>query len=400
MAIAQRARLASSLERLGTETAFSVLARARELERQGKHVIHLEIGEPDFDTPKHICQAAMEAMREGQTHYCPSAGLPELRQAAARYLSESRGISVRPENVLVGTGAKPFLFFTILATCDPGDEVVYPDPGFPIYESAISWAGATPVPLPLHEERDFAFDPDELAARLSPRTKLVILNSPHNPTGGVVGKEEIAAAARAIAATDAWVLSDEVYSQMLYEGELASIAAEEGMLERTVLLDGLSKTFAMTGWRCGFAAVPDPLVDPLVRFFVNSTSCVPPFVQLAGVAALEGPRDEVEAMMAEFRARRLLVVEGLNSLPGVSCRLPRGAFYAFPNVAGTGFAAEELAERLLEEAGVAVLAGTAFGRVGRDNLRLSYANSRPNLERALERIADVLATRSPRSDRG
>jgi aspartate aminotransferase len=388
-------RLAASLELLGTETAFSVLARAREIEREGREVIHLEIGEPDFDTPEHICRAAATAMRAGQTHYCPAAGLPELREAAARYLSESRGVAVRPENVLVGTGAKPFLFFTILAVCDPGDEVVYPDPGFPIYESAIAWSGARPVPLPLHEERDFAFDPDELAARLGPRTKLVILNSPHNPTGGVIGREEMAEAARLIGTSEAWVLSDEVYSQMLYEGELVSIAAEEGMLERTVLLDSLSKTFAMTGWRCGFAAVPDPLVEPLVRFFVNSTSCVPPFVQLAGVAALEGPRDAVEAMVAEFRARRSLIVEGLNALPGVSCRMPRGAFYAFPNVAGTGFSAEELATRLLEERGLALLAGSSFGRRGRDHLRLSYANSRPNLARALELLGDFLARERP-----
>ena len=396
MAVDLATRLADSLARLGTETAFSVLARAKELERQGRDVIHLEIGEPDFDTPRHICEAAAEAMRAGHTHYCPSAGLVELREAAAGYLARSRGVPVRAENVLVATGAKPFLFFTVLAVCNPGDEVVYPDPGFPIYESAIAWSGATPVPLPLHEERDFAFDPDELAARLSPRTKLVILNSPQNPTGGVVGREDLAAAAALIAETDAWVLSDEVYSEMVYDGAFASIASEPGMLERTILLDGFSKTYAMTGWRCGFAAVPEALVDPLVRFFVNSTSCVPPFVQLAGIAALEGPRDEVEAMLAEFRARRALVVEGLNGLPGVSCRTPRGAFYAFPNVAGTGFSADELAARLLDEADVAVLSGTAFGRVGKDNLRLSYANSRENLARAIERVGAFLETATPR----
>jgi aspartate/methionine/tyrosine aminotransferase len=247
------------------------------------------------------------------------------------------------------------------------------------------------VPLPLLEERDFAFDPADLEERLGSRTKLVILNSPQNPTGGVVGREDLAEAARLIERTDAWVLSDEVYSEMLYDGEFASIATEPGMLDRTILLDGFSKTFAMTGWRCGYAAVPEPLVDPLVRFFVNSTSCVPPFVQLGGIAALQGPMDDVDAMMAEFRARRALVVEGLNALPGVSCRMPRGAFYAFPNVAGTGFAADELARRLLDETGVALLAGSAFGRVGADNLRLSYANSRENLARALERIDAFLA---------
>ena len=382
--------LADSLERLGTETAFSVLARARELEREGREVIHLEIGEPDFDTPLHIREAAAAALRAGETHYCPSAGIPELREEAARYLSTSRSVSVDPANVLVGTGAKPFLFFTILATCNPGDEVVYPDPGFPIYESAIRWAGATPVALPLLEEHDFAFDIADLESRLSPRTKLVILNSPQNPTGGALSPEETETAAALLADSGAWVLSDEVYSQMVYDGEFASVASHPGLLERTILLDGLSKTYAMTGWRCGFAAVPEPLVDPLVRFFVNSTSCVPPFVQFAGVAALSGPQDEPRMMVEEFRARRELVVAGLNELPGVSCRVPRGAFYAFPNVAEVPVDADVLADRLLQEAGVAVLAGSAFGRVGADNLRISYANSRENLARALERMGDFL----------
>jgi aspartate/methionine/tyrosine aminotransferase len=382
--------LAASLERLGTETAFSVLARARELERAGRDVIHLEIGEPDFVTPAHICEAAAQALRDGETSYCPSAGIPELREVAAAFLARTRTIDVDAANVLVGTGAKPFLFFTILATCNPGDEVIYPDPGFPIYESAIRWAGATPVPLPLLEERDFVFDLDQLASLLGPRTKLVILNSPHNPTGGVIGPDETAAAAELLAGSTAWVLSDEVYSQMAYDGDFASVASQPGLLERTILLDGLSKTYAMTGWRCGFAAVPAPLVDPLVRFFVNSTSCVPPFVQRAGIAALTGPQDEPRAMVDEFRQRRDLVVEDLNGLPGVSCRMPRGAFYAFPNVGGLPVPADELAERLLAEAGVALLAGTAFGRVGRDNLRLSYANSRENLAEGLRRMAALI----------
>jgi aspartate/methionine/tyrosine aminotransferase len=384
--------LAASLERLGTETAFSVLARARELERAGKDVIHLEIGEPDFVTPAHICEAAAHALRDGETSYCPSAGIPELREVAAAFLARTRAIDVDPANVLVGTGAKPFLFFTILATCNPGDEVIYPDPGFPIYESAIRWAGATPVPLPLLEERDFVFDLDQLASLLGPRTKLVILNSPHNPTGGVIGPDETAAAAELLAESTAWVLSDEVYSQMAYDGDFASVASQPGLLERTILLDGLSKTYAMTGWRCGFAAVPAPLVDPLVRFFVNSTSCVPPFVQRAGVVALTGPQDEPRAMIAEFRRRRDLVVEGLNGLPVITCRTPRGAFYAFPNVGGLPVSADELAERLLAEAGVALLAGSAFGRVGRDNLRLSYANSRENLAEGLRRMAALIET--------
>jgi len=384
--------LAESLERLGTETAFSVLARAKQLEAAGRDVIHLEIGEPDFRTPRHICDAAHEAMLAGLTGYCPAAGLPEFRAAIADSLGTHRGIEVDPERVLVANGAKPFLFFTILAVCNPGDEVVYPDPGFPIYESAIRWAGATPVPLPLLEERDFVFDLDELAARLGPRTRLLILNSPQNPTGGALGADDLAEVARLAGETPAWILSDEVYSRMAYDGEFASIASIPGMLERTILLDGLSKTYAMTGWRCGFAAVPESLVEPLVRFFVNVTSCVPPFVQVAGVAALTGSQEEPAAMVEEFRARRELVVDGLNALPGVSCRRPRGAFYAFPNVAEVPIPADALASRLLEEVGVAVLAGTAFGRVGADNLRVSYANSRENLERALERIGDFLAT--------
>jgi aspartate/methionine/tyrosine aminotransferase len=383
--------LAASLERLGTESAFAVLARARDLEREGRDIVHLEIGEPDFDTPPHIVEAAYRALKDGQTHYCPSAGIMELREACAASLSATRGVEVRPDRVLIANGAKPFLFFTILAVANPGDEIVYPDPGFPIYESAIRWAGATPIALPLREERDFSFDPAELEARLSPRTKLVILNSPQNPTGGVVPAADLAEAARLIERTSAWVLSDEVYGRLLYEGEFASIASLPGLLERTVLLDGFSKTYAMTGWRCGYAAVPEPLVEPLVRFFVNSTSCVPPFVQHAGIAALTGPQDAVEAMVAEFRRRRDLVVAGLDALPGVSCRTPRGAFYAFPNVSGVPLPADRLAARLLDEAGVALLPGSAFGEVGRDNLRLSYATSTENLERALARMRALLA---------
>jgi aspartate aminotransferase len=389
------AGLASAVARLGTETAFSVLARAREMQRAGRDIIHLEIGEPDFDTPAHITEAAVAALRAGETHYCPAAGIAELRDAAAADLSRTRGVPVVPERVLVANGAKPFLFFTILATCEPGDEVVYPDPGFPIYESAIRWAGGTPVALPLREELGFSFAPDELGARLSERTKLVILNSPHNPTGGLTPAADLAAAARSILETQAWVLSDEVYARIVYGDAFASIASLPGMLERTVLLDGFSKTYAMTGWRCGYAAVPEALVEPLTRFFVNSTSCVPPFVQHAGVAALTGPQGDVAAMVAEFEARRDLVVAGLNALPGVSCLTPPGAFYVFPNVAGTPLTAEALADRLLEEAGVAVLAGTAFGAQGADHLRLSYANSQANLTRALERMERFLtATRA------
>jgi aspartate aminotransferase len=382
--------LADSLEELGTESAFSVLARAKEIEAAGRQVIHLEIGEPDFATPAHVTQAAIDALHAGETHYCPAAGLPDFRAVIAEHLSATRGVDVPASRVLVATGAKPFLFFTVLATCNPGDEVIYPDPGFPIYESAIRWTGARPVPLPLLEERDFAFDPADLAALLSDRTKLVILNSPQNPTGGMLGAGDIARAAELIAPTRAWVLSDEVYSQIHYGDPFASIASLPGMLERTILLDGLSKTYAMTGWRCGFAAVPEALVDPLTRFFINSTSCVPPFIQLAGIAALTGPRADVDAMVSQFHRRRDLIVAGLNDLPGVSCRVPKGAFYAFPNVSGVPLGADDLASRLLEEAGVALLAGSAFGRVGAQNLRVSYATSEENLERALARMREFL----------
>jgi aspartate aminotransferase len=383
--------LARGVAELGTESAFTVLARARELERDGRDIIHLEIGEPDFDTPRHISEAAFAAVRAGHTHYCPSAGLAEFRAVIATEMSRARGIEISDDRVLVGNGAKPFLFFTVLAVCEPGDEVVFPDPSFPIYESAIRWARATPVPLPLREDRDYGFDPEELGGRLSERSKLVILNSPQNPTGGVLDSTDLAAAAQMIARTPAWLLSDEVYSRILYEGSFASIASQPGMLERTVVLDGLSKTFAMTGWRCGYACVPEGLVEPLTRFFVNCTSCVPPFIQHAGIAALQGPQHEVSAMVQEFRARRDLLIAGLNDLPGVSCRTPRGAFYAFPNVASLPISAESLATRLLEEAGVAVLPGSAFGAAGSGHLRLSYANSRANLTSALARIRALLS---------
>jgi aspartate aminotransferase len=383
--------LAPRALRLGTEGAFAVLARAREIEGTGRDVVHLEIGEPDFPTPAHVAAAAFAAMRAGETGYCPAPGIPELREAVAAELSHTRDVAIPPERVIVATGAKPFLLYTVLATCEPGDEVLYPDPGFPIYESAIRFAGATPVPLMLREADDFAFSVDELRARLSSRTKLVIFNSPQNPTGGVLGPETLAAAAEVLRDSAAWVLSDEVYGRLLYDGAFASIASEPGMLERTVVLDSFSKTYAMTGWRCGYAAVPEPLVEPLTRFLVNSTSCVPPFVQRAGVAALTGPQDDLAAMRAEFRARRDLVVAGLERLPGVSCRVPHGAFYAFPNVTAVPLPAAALADRLLEEAGVALLAGTAFGAAGEGHLRLSYATSRERLEEGLARMGAFLA---------
>jgi aspartate aminotransferase len=383
--------LAAAVSQLGTEPAFSVLARAKELERAGRDVIHLEIGEPDFDTPPHIVDAAVVAMRAGETHYCPSAGIAEFRTVVARELSRSRAVQVEPERIVVGNGAKPFLFFTVLAVCNPGDEVIYPDPSFPIYESAIRWAGGTPVPLPIREDSDFTFAVEELAERLTDRTKLVILNSPHNPTGGVIHAPELAMAAELFLSTSTWVLADEVYSRILYTGTSASIASQPGMLDRTVLLDSLSKTHAMTGWRCGFAAVPEPLVEPITRFFVNSTSCVPPFIQHAGIAALTGPQDHVTEMVDELQARRELVVDGLNALPDVSCRRPQGAFYAFPNVSELPLNPEVLAHRLLEEAGVALLPGSGFGAQGDRHLRLSYANSRENLAEGLERMERFLA---------
>jgi aspartate/methionine/tyrosine aminotransferase len=384
-------QLADSLNRLGTETAFEVLARAKALEASGRRIIHLQIGEPDFTTPRHIIDAGRKAWADGETHYCPAPGLPVLREACAAHLSRHRGLDIDPGNVVVAPGAKPFLFFGVLATCNPGDEVIYPNPGFPIYESVIRWAGATPVPLPITEDRDFAFSVDDLAERLTPRTKLVILNSPANPTGGIVPRELNVQMAKLLADHDCWILSDEVYSEMLYAGAHDTIASHEGLLERTILLDGFSKTFAMTGWRLGYAALPKPLVEPITRLIINSVSCTAPAVQLAGVAALEGPRDEVDAMMAEFTKRREFVVDGLNKLPGVSCIVPNGAFYAFPNVKGTGLDTRELANRLLDEAGVALLSGTAFGEYGEGYLRVSYANSLENIEEALQKMGDLLA---------
>ena len=382
--------IAKSLERLGTERAFEVLARAKALEAQGRDIIHLEIGEPDFPTPGHIVEAGVRALRDGHTHYCPSAGLPILREAAAEYLQRTRRIPVEAGHVLVSPGAKWFLFFGVLATCDPGDEVIYPDPGYPIYESAISFAGATGVPLPIVEERGFAFTADDLAERLTERTKLVILNTPANPTGGAVDHALTADIARVLADHECFILSDEVYSELLYDGRHDSIASHRGMLRRTILLEGFSKTFAMCGWRLGYAAVPEPLVEPLTRFLINSAACTAPAVQHAGVEALVGPRKEVDAMIAEFARRRQALVGWLNELPGVSCIMPRGAFDAFPNVTGTGLGERELASRLLDEAGVAVLAGTDFGRRGAGYLRLSYANSLENLEAAVAAMRGLL----------
>ncbi len=385
--------LAASLGRLGTETAFDVLARAKALEAEGRRIIHLEIGEPDFKTPAHIIEAAAKALRDGNTHYCPAPGLPVLREACAEYLSRTRKLPIEPGRVIVTPGAKPFIFYGTLVTCDPGDEVIYPNPGFPIYESVIRWAGATPVPLPLMEDNGFAFTADDLAERLSSKTKLVILNSPGNPCGGIVEPALCREIADVLADHRCWILSDEVYSEMLYESEHASVAQHHDLLDRTILLDGFSKTFAMTGWRMGYAALPNQLVEPITRLIINSVSCTPPAFQLAAVAALQGPWDEIVAMHEEFHRRRDAIVDGLNALPGVSCVMPRGAFYAFPNVRGTDLSAQELADRLLSEAGVAVLAGTAFGDYGEGFLRLSYANSLENIQEALDAMRSLLESR-------
>ncbi len=383
-------RLAERMSRLGTETAFEVLARAKALEAQGREIIHLEIGEPDFDTPAHIKAAAVRALEEGWTHYTPAAGIPALREAIADYIRRTRGIPVGPEHVVVVPGGKPIMFFAILALVEEGDEVIYPNPGFPIYESMIRFVGARPVPLRLRMENEFRVDVEELARLITPRTRMLILNSPANPTGGVLTREDLEAIAELCLKHDLVVLSDEIYSRILYEGEHISIASFPGMLERTIILDGFSKTYAMTGWRLGYGVMPEPLAEAVTRLMINSNSCTAAFTQIAGIAALTGPQDDVDRMVAAFRERREVMVEGLNRLPGFRCLKPKGAFYAFPNIEGTGMSSRELAHYLLEEAGVAVLSGTAFGEYGEGFLRLSFANSIENIQRALERIEKAL----------
>jgi aspartate aminotransferase len=385
-------RLASRMEGIGTETAFEAAARARELEATGRDVIHLEIGEPDFDTPAFIREAAKRALDDGWTHYGPALGLPQLREAIAADASRRKGFPVDPERVVVTPGAKPIMFYALLALAEAGDEVIYPDPGFPIYESMTRYVGAVPRPIALREANGFRMDPDELRALVSDRTRLIIFNSPHNPTGSVLTRGDLEAIAAIAREREIVVLADEIYGRIIYEGEHVSIASLPGMAERTILLDGFSKTYAMTGWRLGYAILPEALVQPFSRLIINSVSCTSSHAQIAAAEALTGPQDEVEAMVEEFRARRQLVVEGLNAIPGMRCLRPEGAFYVFPNVAATGSSGAELADRLLNEGGVSVLAGTAFGRTGADHLRLSYANSRENLAQALERIAAVLAT--------
>jgi aspartate/methionine/tyrosine aminotransferase len=383
--------LAERMSRLGTETAFEVLAKARALEAQGKKVIHLEIGEPDFDTPEHIREAAKKALDEGYTHYGPSAGLPALKEVIAKEISRDWSVDIQPEQVVVTPGAKPIMFFAILALINAGDEVIYPNPGFPIYESVIDFIGGKAVPIVLREENDFEMDVDELRQKITPKTRMLIINSPENPTGGVLSKENIATIAEMVRGKDIMVLSDEVYHRIVYQGEHHSILSEPGMQKQTILLNGYSKSYAMTGWRLGYGVMPEDLAQKVAQLQTNSNSCTCSFTQMAGIEALRGPQDAVRDMVAEFQRRREVIVEGLNAIDGISCRNPKGAFYVFPNIKEIGWDCRKLANHILQEAGVAVLAGTSFGEHGDGYLRLSYANSIENIREGLDRIAQTVA---------
>jgi aspartate aminotransferase len=384
-------KLSQRMGRLGTETAFEVLGRARVLEAQGRSVIHLEIGEPDFATPAHITEAGIEALRAGATHYGPAAGIPELREAIAEDSTRRRGVRATPEMVVVTPGAKPILFFVILALVDEGDEVLYPNPGFPIYESMIRYIGGVPVPVRLLEEKDFALDVDQLCDRVGPKTRLIILNSPHNPTGGIIPESGLRAIAEVASRHHVPVLSDEIYSRILYGTEPHSIAALPGMEPLAIVLDGFSKAYAMTGWRLGYGIMPASLAEAVTTLQINATSCTATFSQIAAVQALRGDQSPVDAMVAQFRRRRDVIVEGLRAIPGLTCAMPGGAFYAFPNIAGTGYGAKALADKLLDPGGVACLSGPSFGELGEGHLRLSYANSMENIQEALKRIRAVVA---------
>jgi len=384
-------KLAERMSHIGTESAFEVLARARALEKQGKSIIHLQIGEPDFPTPAHVVEAGQKALAEGWTKYGPTPGFPELREAIARYVSTTRGIPVGADNVCVVPGGKPIMYFSMTALLNPGDEVIYPDPSFPIYESLVHFLGAKAMPVPLVESRGFSFDLNVLEKSLSPKTKLVILNSPANPTGGVIPKDDLQKIAALLQNRDVMILSDEIYSRIYYETKPESITQFPGMVEKTIILDGFSKTYSMTGWRLGYGVMPTWLADAVNLMAVNATSCTASFTQRAGLAALEGPQDAVEAMVREFKKRRDSMVQALNTIPGFRCSLPAGAFYAFPNVTGTKMSSKELADFLLTEAGVACLSGTAFGQHGDGFLRFSYANSLANIMEAIDRIKKVSA---------
>jgi len=382
------------MENLGQETAFEVLAKAKALERQGKNIVHLEIGEPDFDTPKNIKDAAIKAIQSGYTHYTPSAGIIELREAIAEYISKTRNIKVEPEEVVVTPGGKPIMFFAILAYIDPGDEVLYPNPGFPIYESMINFVGGKPVPIPLKEENDFGFDQEYVKKKVTKKTKMIIINSPENPTGGVLTREDLKVIADCVAdRDDVMVLSDEIYSRILYEGKYESITQFPGMKEKTIILDGFSKTYAMTGWRLGYGVMHKEFALRVAKLMNNANSCTCTFTQMAGVEALKGPQDETEKMVAEFKKRREVIVSGLNKIEGITCKKPRGAFYVFPNITGTDMDCQKLGDYLLNNAGVAVLPGTAFGKYGEGHLRLSFANSVENIKKALDHISDALENR-------
>ena len=387
-------KLAERMARLGTETAFEVLAKARRLEAEGQDIIHLEIGEPDFDTPANIVEAGKQALAEGYTHYGPTPGLMEVRERIAQEVSETRGISVTADNVVITPGAKPIMFFTMLALVDEGDEVLYPNPGFPIYESMIDFVGGVAVPMKLLPSRDFAVDVAEVKGQITPRTKLMVLNSPNNPCGSIIEKAEIEALADLARQHDILVLSDEIYRRFLYEGEHHSVSSFPGMRDRTVILDGFSKTYAMTGWRIGYGVMPIELVEPISRLSTNSVSCTASFTQVAVLEAMDGPQDEPQRIVAEFKKRRDIIVDGLNRIPGIRCPMPKGAFYAFPSVEGTGISSREFADTLLEDYGVACLAGESFGEYGTGCVRFSFANSAENLERALERIARFVSDRA------
>jgi len=379
------------MSRLGTETAFNVLARAKALEAKGHDVVHLEIGEPDFDTPANIIEAAANALRNGWTHYTPAAGIPILRETIATHIADTRGITVTPEQVVVTPGGKPIMFYAVLALVEPGDEVVMPNPTFPIYESMVNYIGAKPVFVKLAEEEGFGFDLDMFADSLSDKTRMVVLNSPSNPTGGVLSKAQIETVAGLLRdRPDVWILSDEIYSRILYDTDHVSIASEPDMQDRTIILDGYSKTYAMTGWRLGYGVMQPELAQRMTQLQINAVSCVNAATQVAGVEALTGPQDAVNDMVTAFRARRDAVVAGLNDIPGIRCVMPRGAFYVFPNVTALPIDQDELARRLLDEVGVAVLSGTAFGAYGKGYLRLSYANSLENIDKALGRIGDFV----------
>jgi aspartate/methionine/tyrosine aminotransferase len=388
-------RVATRMTTIGTESAFEVAARARALEAEGRSIVHLEIGEPDFDTPANVRAAAKQALDEGATHYAPFPGIPTLREAIAADATARKAFPVTPDRVFVTVGGKGVMLYAILGIVDPGDEVIVPDPGYPIYESLVRFVGGTPVAIPIRMANDFRLDVDELASLITPRTRMLVVNSPANPTGGVLTRTDLERIAELAIRHDLAVLADEIYSRILYDGtEHVSIASLPGMAERTIVLDGFSKTYAMTGWRLGYAIVPPTLVQTYSQLIINTISCAPTFAQLGAVEALTGPQGDVDAMVVEFRARRDLVVDGLNAIAGVSCLRPTGAFYAFPDIAGTGLTGADLAERLLHDAGVCVLAGTAFGGVGTDHIRISYANSRENLSLALNRIRGLVESLS------